>query len=63
MIRNQLYPYIETYINEYLYGFSKEQLDEGIMKGLIKLENLNLKPDGVNEKMDDKNLPFWLKAG
>ncbi len=63
MIKNQLYPYIESYINEYLYGFTKEQLDVGVMKGQIKLENLNLRPDGVNEKMDDKNLPFWLKAG
>ena len=63
MIKNQLYPYIESYINEYLYGFSKEQFDVGVMKGQIKLENLNLRPDGVNEKMDDKNLPFWLKAG
>ena len=63
MIKNQLYPYIESYINEYLYGFSKEQFDVGVMKGQIKLENLNLRPDGVNEKMDEKNLPFWLKAG
>ena len=63
MIKNQLYPYIESYINEYLYGFSKEQLEVGVMKGQIKLENLNLRPDGVNEKMDEKNLPFWLKAG
>ena len=63
MIKNQLYPYIESYINEYLYGFSKEQLDVGVMKGQIKLENLNLRPDGVNQKMDEKNIPFWLKAG
>ena len=63
MIKNQLYPYIESYINEFLYGFSKEQLDVGVMKGQIKLENLNLRPDGVNEKMDEKNIPFWLKAG
>ena len=63
MIKNQLYPYIESYINEYLYGFSKEQLEVGVMNGQIKLENLNLRPDGVNEKMDEKNLPFWLKAG
>ena len=38
MIKNQLYPYIESYINEFLYGFSKEQLDVGVMKGQIKLE-------------------------
>ena len=60
MIKNQLYPYIESYINEYLYGFTKEQLDVGVMKGQIKLENLNLRPDGVNEKFFSKNLRFWL---
>ena len=63
MIKNQLYPYIEQYINSYLYGFTKEQLDVGIMKGEIKLEGLNLRPDGVNEVLDKTNNPFWLKAG
>ncbi len=63
MIKNQLYPYIESYINEFLYGFTKEQLDVGVMKGLIKLESINLRPDGINAKMDERNLPFWLKAG
>ena len=33
------------------------------MNGQIKLENLNLRPDGINQQMDDMNLPFWLKAG
>ena len=63
MIKNQLYPYIESYLNEYLHGFTKEQLDIGVMKGEIKFENLNLRPDGINQKMDEKNIPFWLKAG
>ena len=63
MIKNQLYPYIEQYINSFLYGFTKEQLDVGIMKGEIKFENLNLRPDGVNEVLDKDNIPFWLKAG
>ena len=63
MIKNQLYPYIEKYINSFLYGFTKEQLDVGILKGEIKLENLNLKPNGVNEVLNKDNLPFWLKAG
>ena len=63
MIKNQLYPYIEEYINSFLYGFTKEQLDVGVMNGQIKLENLNLRPDGVNDELDQKNIPFWLKAG
>ena len=58
MIKNQLYPYIEEYINSYLYGFTKEQLDVGLMNGQIKLENLNLRPDGVNDELDQSNTPF-----
>ena len=63
MIKNQLYPYIEKYINELLYGFTKEQFDIGVMKGEIKLEKINFRPDGVNKILDDKNRSFWLKAG
>ena len=63
MIKNQLYPYIEKYINSYLYGFTKEQLDVGIMKGEINFDSLNLRPDGTNEVLDKTNTPFWLKAG
>ena len=63
MIKNQLYPYIEKYINELLYGFTKEQFDVGVMKGQIKLEKLNLRPDGANKILDEKNFSFWLKAG
>ena len=63
MIKNQLYPYIERYINELLHGFTKEQFDVGVMKGEIKLEKLNFRPDGVNKILDDKNYSFWLKAG
>ena len=63
MIKNQLYPYIERYINELLYGFTKEQFDIGVMNGEIKLDKLNFRPDGVNKLLDDKNRTFWLKAG
>ena len=63
MIKNQLYPYIEQYINELLYGFTKEQFDVGVMNGQIKLEKLNLRPDGANKILDDKNFSLWLKAG
>ena len=63
MKNNQLYSYIETYINDYLHGFTKEQLTTGIKKEQLKLENLNLRPDNINEKLDQLNKPFWLKAG
>ncbi|MCQ2816397.1 MAG: hypothetical protein MJ252_03935 [archaeon] len=63
MIKNRLYPLIEKYINEYLFGFSKEQLEIGITKGILHLDKLNLRPDAINTKLDEKNLPVWLKAG
>ena len=63
MLKNKLYSYVEKYINEYLYVFTKEQLDVGLTNGTISLEYLNLRPDKVNSKLDEKNLPIWLKAG
>lgn len=63
MLKNQLYPFIEKYINEYLYGFTKEQLNVGVIKGIIALEGLNIRVDKVNEKLDNMEIPIWLKAG
>jgi hypothetical protein len=63
MIKNQLYPYIEKYINEYLFGFTKEQLNIGVMNGRIQLDNLIIRPDSTNEKLNELDLPIWIKAG
>ena len=63
MTKNQIFSFIEEAINNLLYGFSKEQLDVGITSGQIKLENLNIKPDIINNELDKNNFPFWLKAG
>ena len=63
MLKNQLYPLIKNYFEEYLHGFTKKQLDIAITKGQIRLQYLNLRPDTINKKMDEKNIPFWIKAG
>ena len=63
MIKNQLYPYIEKYINEYLWGFSKEQFNVGVMNGEICLEKLNIRPDKTNAKLEEYDIPLWIKAG
>ena len=63
MIKNQLYPYIKKYINEYLYGFTKEQMNLAIRKGELELNKINLRPDKINSIMDDSNAPFWIKVG
>ena len=63
MIRNQLYPYIEQYINEYLYGFTKEQMELAITQGKLELKKIVIRPDKINSIMDDSNVAFWVKAG
>ncbi len=63
MIRNQLYPYIEKYINEYLYGFKKEQMELAITQGKLELNEMIIRPDKINSIMDESNVAFWLKAG
>ena len=63
MLKSQLYPLIKNYFEEYLHGFTKKQLDIAITKGQIRLQYLNLRPDTINKKMDEKNIPFWIKAG
>ena len=63
MLKHQFYPLIEKYIQEYLHGFTKKQFEIAISKGELKFQYLNLRPDTINKKMDEKNIPFWLKAG
>ena len=63
IIKNQLYPTIEKYINEYLHGFEKDRLDIVLTKGEVTLEKLSLRPDTINKMMDEQNIPFWIKVG
>ena len=63
MIRNQLYPYIKKYIDEYLYGFSEKQMELAITQGKLELNEMIIRPDKINSIMDENNVAFWLKAG
>ena len=63
ILKNQLYPYIKQYINEYLHGFSEEKIDIQLSKGEVTLEKMSLRPDTINKIMDEKNIPFWIKVG
>ena len=63
MLKHQLYPLLEKYIKEYLHGFTKRQFEIAITKGELKLQFLNLRPDSINKKFDENNIPIWLKAG
>ena len=63
LLKNNLYPYIEKYINEYLHGFEKDRIDIELTKGEVTLEKMSLRPDTINNIMDEQNIPFWIKVG
>ena len=63
IIKNQIYPYIKQYINEYLHGFSQEKIDIQLAKGEVTLEKMSLRPDTINKILDESNVPFWIKVG
>ena len=63
ILKNKLYPYIEKYINEYLHGFEKNRIDIQLTKGEVTLEKLSLRPDTINNILDQQNVPFWIKVG
>ena len=46
-----------------LYGFDENKLDVGYFSGLIKLNDLILRPDTVNRMLEKHSFPFQLKAG
>ena len=63
MIKNSLFPYIKKYLEKYIYGFNKEQFDIMVLNGKIELKKLNLRIDTINELLNKKFFPFWIKYG
>ena len=58
-----VYYFLKEYIHEYLLGFNKDQFNLEIFKGKINISKAKLRPDKVNEILEEQNLPFVLKAG
>jgi hypothetical protein len=60
MLKGKLYDSVKKYIDKYLFGFDKNQIELSILKGFlffqiiifignINLNNVNLKPNKVNK--------------
>lgn len=43
MLKNKLYDSVKTYLDKYLFGFDKSQLDMSLLKGIVYLFLLQLK--------------------
>ena len=73
MLKNKLYDSVKGYLDKYLFGFDKSQLDMSLLKGTqyipnlyignINLKNVNVKPNKANKILQSLMLPFSLKAG
>jgi hypothetical protein len=49
MLKNKIFEKCKKYFEEYLFGFDKNDLNMSILKGSINLENVNIRPDKMNE--------------
>lgn len=63
VIKSQIFNLLRKYLGEYLYGFTKDQLEIGVLTGEFELINVNFRPHKVNKFLFTQNLPFFLKSG
>jgi hypothetical protein len=54
---------IKDYSDRFLFGFDQDKLDMSILTGNLEIQNVNVKPDAINEILDKKGIPISLKAG
>ncbi|CDW82744.1 UNKNOWN [Stylonychia lemnae] len=60
MFTNKIYDCLKIYLDRYLFGFDKNQLNMSIIKGNINLKSVNIRPDEANRIIDGLMLPFSI---
>ena len=63
MLRRRVYNALKSTLSEFLYGFTEDKIEIGILSGKIELRNFIVKPNKVNELFKKLNAPIALKAG
>ncbi len=63
MLRHKVYSKIKDYFEDYLFGFNKNQFEVSLFSGNVSLNNVNIRPDKINEIFEEQKAPFSLKAG
>lgn len=63
MIKGKVFNKLKKYFEEFLFGFDQNQLQLSFLTGNIHLNNVNIRPDKVNEIFSKHKLPIALKAG
>jgi hypothetical protein len=63
MLKRRVYNALKAKLSEFLYGFTEDKIEIGILTGKIELKNLIVRPNKVNEIFKKGNVPIALKAG
>lgn len=63
MIKGKIFEKCRKYFEDYLFGFDQDHMQMSLLTGHIDLNNVNIKPDKVNEIFAQANMPIALKAG
>lgn len=63
MLKKRVYNALKAKLSEFLYGFTEDTIEIGILSGKIELKNLIVRPNKVNEIFKRGNIPISLKAG
>ena len=63
MLKRRVYNALKAKLSEFLYGFTEDTIEIGILSGKIELKNLSVRPNKVNEIFKKGNVPIALKAG
>ena len=58
MLKRKIFAQLKSVFSEYLYGFSEDQIEVGLLSGKIELKNLIVKPSKVNEMLRKSNTPI-----
>ena len=70
MIKGQVYKLLNKNFQEFLFGFDQSKLDVSILSGIfaiisgrINLNDVNLRPEKINDILANLHIPIGLKAG
>ena len=63
MLKNKIFEKCKKYFEDYLFGFDEDHMQMSLLSGHIDLNNVNVKPDKINEVFAKQNIPIALKAG
>lgn len=63
MIKGKIFEKCRKYFEDYLFGFDQDHMQMSLLTGHIDLNNVNIKPDKINEIFAQANMPIALKAG